>query len=762
MLKTPKNILLLLISCISLPLLGQGPSDKELSLFLSDSLPMRDESGNLLADPFTGGIESPKFFKLELNGDAKEDLIVFDRKNNKISTYINNGSAGNAVYRHSPEFEGLFPKGRYSYYIVDVDRDGHMDIICGNPIQNRLDFYLNKGTAAPDLTFQNRGQINFLHYTPPSPGVKNSFGNPIQHIQAVEDVDGDGDIDIITLGPFGGSLQYFVNHQADSSLPKDSLDFHLGELCFGYFNEALANQVTLGTCTGPKYYTRRHTGGTSLLLLDLNKDGDKDILMGNNGFDNLVMLENGYSDYTTSYDSIIAWDSIFPRNTLQAKIHTYPSASYVDITGDGINDLVVAPTWNTDFTTKGLNQTMLYSNSGQNDSPIFNYVGNNFLMNSSIDLGENCSPAFWDYDSDGDMDLFIAFSGDAEKNFLARDKVALFKNIGTKTKPELQFIDTNYGNFASLGLRYSRLAIYDLDKDGKPEFYFGQQDGFVIQCTNNGTSLSPNFVKTSSNLIGLQAQFGYAAPAFWDYDKDGATDVILGSYSGNLSYYKNTGTNAAPVFTWQMDQMGKMFTNEFTYRTAPPSYESIGASTPIIADLNGDNKVEVIAGSLHGGLYAWIPTNNPQDSFAQYENFMKYLDYKGDTQTNYYFGRNIAVAAADLDGDTIQDLIVTTDAGGIFYLSGKARKFEVSVQDLKTFHLDVYPNPTQGKVGIQNMPQGSKKQLTLVDPQGKLILQQETKLGTDQIDLTAIPLGIYILRIQADGYNDFVYRISKL
>jgi hypothetical protein len=60
------------------------------------------------------------------------------------------------------------------------------------------------------------------------------------------------------------------------------------------------------------------------------------------------------------------------------------------------------------------------------------------------------------------------------------------------------------------------------------------------------------------------------------------------------------------------------------------------------------------------------------------------------------------------------------------------------------------------------MPQGSKKQLTLVDPQGKLILQQETKLGTDQIDLTAIPLGIYILRIQADGYNDFVYRISKL
>jgi len=762
MLKNTRFILFVsLISffnCIS----GQTSSSEELSLFLSDSLIMRNMNGDLIADPFSGGIESPKFFKIELNGDSKEDLIAFDRKNGKLSTYINNGSPGNAIYRHSPEFEGLFPKGKYSYYLVDVNRDGFKDIICGNPNRNRMDFYLNKGIAAPNLSFEFKSQLQFLHYTPPAPGVKNSFGNPIQHIQAFDDVDGDGDIDILSLGPFGGSLQYFVNKQEESNLPKDSLDFHLGELCFGYFNEELDNQFTLGTCTSPKYYTRRHTGGTSVLLLDLNKDGDKDILMGNNGFDNLVMLENGYEDYNTSHDSIVTWDSIFPRNTIQAKMHTFPSASYTDITGDGIKDLVVVPTWSTDYFIKGVNQTMLYSNSGQNDSPVFNYVGNNFLMNSSIDLGGNCSPAFWDYDGDGDMDLFVAHSGDAEFTDLIKDQVALYKNIGTKTKPEMQLTNMNFGDFDKFVLVYSRLTIFDFDEDGKPEFYFGQKDGKVIQFKNNGTNTNPDFVLSNANFVGFQAQFGYAAPTFWDYNDDGATDVLLGSYSGNIAYFKNTGSNSAPVFSWQMDQMGKMFTNEFTYRTDPPSYESIGSSTPLVTDLNGDDEVEILSGSLHGGLYAWIPSKNPEDSFARYENFMKYLDYNGDTLNDYFFGKSVAVAAADLDGDTIQDIIVTTNAGGMFYLSGKARKFSVGTNTLKKLHLGIYPNPTEGKISINNLPRNTPKEMHIVDPQGKLMFRHFTEGAAETINLENLPQGIYILRIQVQGYQDFVYRISKI
>lgn len=742
---------------------AQVKLDLELKLFISDSVTFRNSNGDILADPFTGGIESPKFFKMELNGDNKEDLIVFDRKNTKISTYINNGGFNNSIYRHSPEFEYLFPKGRNNYYIIDVDRDGFKDIICGDPIQNWVNFYKNDGKIAPELHFTFQSNLKYLHFSPPAPGEKNTLANLNQHIPALEDLDNDGDLDFITLGIFGGNLEVYYNMQEEKGLPKDSLDFILGELCFGYFTEGTDNSINIAGCNSQKYYTRRHAGGSSIFMIDLDKDGDKDLLMGNNGgFDNLISLKNGYEEYTTSYDSMISWDSVFPKNTVPAKIKTFPSVSYEDIDGDGIKDLIVCPTWNADNGINGMNQTMLYINAGQNDSPIFNHAGNNFLMSQSIDLGENVSPAFWDFDNDGDFDLFITHSGNFENTSHVKDQVALYQNIGTKTKPDFQLIDLNFGDFKRFGLTYSRLCIYDLDNNGKPEFYFGQLDGSIHRYDNNGSNTAPSFSQTTKAFGNVFASFGYAAPAFYDYDQDGKTDLILGGNLGDISYYRNTGTNVAPSFQLMNDKLGNMFTNEFSYRTNPPMYEGTGASTPLVTDLNGDGNMEVIAGSLSGEIFAWKIGSNPNDTFVQFESFIKYLNVQGDTLSNYFFGKNTALAAADLDGDTIQDILVGTDAGGFFYLSGKARVFEVSVPQLKTFKMTLFPNPTNGKFTINELPSNVDKTITVLNLQGKELYQTISTSSNKVLDLTDYPQGVYLIRIDAEGYQSAFYKLSKL
>jgi hypothetical protein len=42
----------------------------------------------------------------------------------------------------------------------------------------------------------------------------------------------------------------------------------------------------------------------------------------------------------------------------------------------------------------------------------------------------------------------------------------------------------------------------------------------------------------------------YAAPCVVDWDLDGVMDLILGQFtSGYIRFYKNVGTNSAPVFT---------------------------------------------------------------------------------------------------------------------------------------------------------------------------------------------------------------------
>lgn len=66
-------------------------------------------------------------------------------------------------------------------------------------------------------------------------------------------------------------------------------------------------------------------------------------------------------------------------------------------------------------------------------------------------------------------------------------------------------------------------------------------------------ALSQTFnFETPYNLecAGTDIDVGYyAAPCVVDWDGDGLKDLILGQFSGgNIRFYKNTGTNASPLF----------------------------------------------------------------------------------------------------------------------------------------------------------------------------------------------------------------------
>lgn len=759
-----KNIpIAFFLCCFSLLINAQS----ELKLFLSDSLIFKDLSGNVIADPFTGGIESPRFFKMFLNDDAKEDLVVFDRATHKVSTYINNGGDNSAVYRYAPEFEGFFPKGKYNYFIEDVDRDGFKDIICGNfDRSSDLVLYMNEGKALPNISFKFKGSISYLHYQPVAPGYRNSLGNPIQHVNALEDIDGDGDFDYVQLSSAGGNLQYFVNTQVEKGLPNDSLDFNLVELCFGYFGEGNNNSILLNGCNSVKYYIRRHAGGTSIQFIDMDKDGDKDLVLGNSSFTNMLFLKNGYEDYQAKYDSMISWDSVFPRNTVPANDFIFPMASYADITGDGVKDLVVVPAWNPDYidTVRNTLQTMLYENKGQTDSPIFQYAGNNFLMSASIDLGSYNSPVFYDYDGDGDQDFFIAYSGSFEITKHNKDKVALYINEGTKNNPIFKLSTMDFGGFSAYNLAQSKMAIYDFDKDGKYEFFFGQADGTIKYFKYSGLRTAPTFTLANANFGGVTEPSGFASPAFWDFDKDGKNDLLVGSKNGKIAYYRNTGTNAIPTFTLVTNLMGNMATNEFRTNTNPNSFASSGNSTPLVADLNGNGEMEIISGSLQGELFAWKTSSGANDTFVRHKKFAKYLNILGDTLDNFYFGLKTTVAAADLDGDTIADLIVGNSAGGFYYLSGKARVFSVSVPKIqaKTLGVKLYPNPTTGNLYIQKLPSNVVSNIHIYDLTGKELLSVETTETNYTLNMEALNKGIYFVTIKVEGYLETTYKISKL
>ncbi len=749
----------LILLTMSMQLFGQA----ELKLFLSDSLIIRGLDSQKVKDPFTGGAESPRFFNMNLDNDGKLDLVVFDKYSQRILTFIKD-SGENTKYRYSPEFEVFFPKGRHNYYVVDVDRDGWPDVLCGSQDMNRMLFYRNKGAELPKIEFESRGNLLFRHYQALGPFQKNTVGNPVQHIHAFDDIDGDGDIDFVSLSPTGGNLEFYQNRQVESGLPKDSMDLHLSELCLGYFTEGRENVINMNTCKLPKYYVRRHSGGTSIFFIDLNRDGDKEILMGNNGFDNLLMLENGYTDYQANYDTIIRWDSIFPRNTVQAKIKTFPMASYADIDADGIKDLIVTPASNPDYGIKNAEQYMLYLNKNKVDSPLFQYHSNNFLMQQSIDFGGIVSPVFYDYDNDGDQDLFVAYAGDFSQTGDSADAMLLYKNNGTRKEADFKLTSTNFGNLGNFRMRNSRLAIHDMDGNGVCEFYFGLSDGTIKTFKFSNNDINNPLFLTANIVTNLPSHKKFISPTFWDYDNDGKTDLIVGSNDGLMMLFKNTGTNSLPNFTLVKDTFGNMNSCEFRTTTNPPSLTDIGRSTPLAVDLNGDGKKEIISGSIHGEIFAWKPTNLLTDTFERFNDFINfYNSITKDTIRNFNFGRNTSIAAADLDGDSIADVLVGTGSGGFYYLSGKARVFAVDVPKIwaKKINAKVYPNPNTGVFIIDNLPTDKQNNIEVLDITGKTIFKFINQSGIENVDLANYANGIYLVKIVTQGYQDLVVKVIK-
>ncbi len=66
---------------------------------------------------------------------------------------------------------------------------------------------------------------------------------------------------------------------------------------------------------------------------------------------------------------------------------------------------------------------------------------------------------------------------------------------------------------------------------------------------NTGQDSAPVFgAYTPINCAGSPINLQRAAPVVYDLDRDGLKDLIVGERTGYVYFYKNEGTNAAPVF----------------------------------------------------------------------------------------------------------------------------------------------------------------------------------------------------------------------
>ena len=636
-----------------------------------------------LRDPWAGGLNSPQFSSIDLNHDNYMDLFVFDRVGDKVLTYLNNGNGTDSTYVYAPQYETLFPSDLNSWALIrDYNKDGIPDIFTHANAGSRV----YKGSLEQNVLRFNLVS-NLLSYTDGNYNV-NIWTN-IDDIPVFADVNGDGDIDVLSYGVAGSQIEYYENmtreHPSDIHYDIDSFKYLMVTICWGNVAQnSQTNAMVLNvTCKGngegvPSGSGSRHSGNT-IFSFDYDNDHDVDLLNGNIGYDNLSFLRNGGD---SSYANITQWDSLWPVCSSPILMPTYPAAYGVDVSGDGLEDLLISP--NARSGGRDVKNVMFYKNKEGSGACAFELQSDTFLIHDQIDLGTDSKPVFFDFNGDGLKDIIVGNFGYFRPFTTYKSTIAYYENIGTATSPRFKQRTDDYNNFSTLAIVAQHPAFGDLDGDGLQDMLIGDLNGFLDFFKNTGGTVASFTSMTTPQYFMIDVG-QYAAPFIYDLNGDSLLDILVGKKDGKISYYWNFGTRTSPAFS--VDSVNTNFGGINVTQTGI----SEGYAQPVIWK-NANGSLELFTGSYRGAVlrYQVDGTKLRGGSFTQLDsNFLK-----------YDVGGKSAITIADINNDGLLEYVVGNSRGGLLMYSDSmwdASTLPLEVENIQPEGrtIKVYPNPAR-------------------------------------------------------------------
>ncbi len=726
-----------------------------------DGVPV-NVTGNTLSNPYGGGFNYVQVSDLDYDYDGDMDLVVFDRTSDNIRLFENVLDGTTRHYRQVYNASQLFPEDlRYRVFLTDYDQDGENDLFTYGI--GGIKVYKNTGDAANGLQWQLFKTLLKSDYS----GTYTNLYVSSSDIPAIVDVDYDGDLDVLTFGISGQHLEYHQNQSMELYGIPDSLEFVLVNQCWGKFGEDLNNNTILlndnsAPCTSgnvpnpqrvtgpsgeqsdPNAELNRHAGST-VLALDYDGNGVKDLVLGDVSFPNMTLLINGGTAPNTN-SPMVSQDNAFPSNTVPVHMQLFPAAFYTDINFDGVRDLIVSG--NAKNISQNEKSIYSYINNGADDQPQFVFGSKAFLQQDMLDHGTGTLPVIADLNGDGLKDLLIGNLFRYKETLDKESTLAYYQNTGTATAPVFTYVDNDFLNLSaqSYGLR-SAPACADIDNDGDQDLFLGLEDGTIVYYENITTGSTPVFAAPVANYTdntGSTISAGqFCAPQLFDLDKDGKTDLILGTKTGHLIYYRNTGTAGAPVFTLMNSTLGNV---DVSQQNTPDGY-----ATPHFFEHN-DTTV-LFLGAYDGKLHFYTDITDNLDagsSFSLYSSDFLKVDIQG--YSSFFVD--------DIDNDGFLNMFAGQDLGGLYH-------FEVdpnSTASLNTlseekFACRVYPNPTSGTIHIEIQESGSYS-LELSDMQGR-ILESRSFSGHADLNLADQQQGVYFIRMTDKQGNTVVRKVVR-
>lgn len=713
-----KKILLLanlLITFSSVHLYSQQTT---LALQRNAEIPVFNEDSTLLPYPWTGGFNFCQVGTCDVNNDNQKDLVFFDRSGDRITLLQYTGTPGNPSWIQNIEAEPNFPDAQHFMLMKDFNCDGKEDIFTFSNSGIRV--YKNDG-------FNGTGPQFSIYANQLKTEINNNlidiFTIPVD-VPAFEDLDSDGDLDLLVFNILGSCVEYHRNYAQEDFNRCDTLVMKLETENWGRFTESFStNEVLLNdTCEsfiGGRFSQERHAG-SALTVFDSDGDNDYDLLLGDIAYRTLTKLINGGSSSNALITSQIP---NYPDNTTFVNLAIFPAGFYIDVDQDGKRDLIVAP--NSETGSENYRCFLYYLNEGEDNAPVFNYQGNTLFTNSSLDFGEGAIPYFFDYNLDGKKDLLVGNYGYFLPTGDYKPQVALLENISDETEIRFQLKNRNYafaGNLAGISVNFHP-TTGDLDNDGDQDLLLGASDGRMYHFENTalpGNPANMTFITPAFEDIDVGT---YAAPCLFDVDQNGRADLLIGNRNGKISYYKNTSTGNSPVLELQTEEFGGVN----TALTGEPN----GFSTPFMFRKSG--VTYLISGSQNGFFELYGNIDNNLD--GQFE----IID---STFLGNRFGERTSITLADLNDDGNPEAVIGNYAGGITFFDGI---FPTLSSKIESSSFKLFPNPGQNEIYISTTSAALSK-VTILDASGRVISSETLSLPGK---LSRVPemKGLYLIQI---------------
>ena len=412
-------------------------------------------------------------------------------------------------------------------------------------------------------------------------------------------------------------------------------------------------------------------------------------------------------------------------------------------------------------------------------------TGNGFIEVSGPEFVFSQRSNFVDIDNDGNMDAFVCH--DVAPN-------VYYINDGTGA---LTFNQGGLGDYPSGG-NYGSVWI-DYNNDGNLDMFIAKCGGETARRTNQMHRNNGDGTFTENGAaIGLADPMQTWSSAWGDFDNDGDMDVFVGASSGTHKLMRNNGPGSGYTFTDVTASSGVLSVTATGIENATHDFDNDGnldiATNGTILWGNGDLTFTNISfAAISGSNGGFGDLNNDGFIDAFNSGFIRY----NSGNDNHWITINTVGDPSNVNGIGAR-IEVTTDAGtqirdvrngeGFRFLStlnthvgvGDATNInnitvrwpsgivdsfdDVAVDQVLTIYeglplsveeqtnevnLTVYPNPATELLQLDYRTPLNDAQYTIYNINGAIV--QSGTVSNKQINVAALSVGAYILKIDAEG-----------